>query len=280
MKNKPDSEDEAPFLDVDLKEIIIIVISVIVGALISLYINAKYGPEVIRNFAQIQSVTLADIVGTTVLYLFLIGLFIIFVIVMVMISYSLLKAYFEPVKKAYDWLKKKFPLLKKIAEGFEWDAEATYNKSPYLFKLGIFIIINVAIIWQFHSWLLSRMIVFIILGVYILIGIVYFIIKACKKTYKSQKRNLDELKKLSRHLYYEMETLQYARDRAEDASYDQNQGDKNCFVEAFSIHMRNLIEFLIFKPLRNYVRAEHFIDDRSKLKRWENYTKKNSKRLK
>jgi len=180
MKKKKDSENETPLFDIDLKEMVLILVSVVVGALLSLYIKTKYGAAIIQNFLEIEAGTIFDILGTAVMYLFFIGIFIAFAAFIAVVIYYIFKVYFEPVKKAYEGLKKKFSLLQKIAEGFEWDPESAYKKKPSLFKLGIFIIINVAIIWKFYLWLLYYWVVFIILGVYVLIGIVYFIIKACK----------------------------------------------------------------------------------------------------
>ena len=70
MKKKADLE-EKPLLNIDLTQVVVIVLSVVVGALISLYVNVKYGPTIIQNFSDIQSAPLLDIIGTSVLYLFL-----------------------------------------------------------------------------------------------------------------------------------------------------------------------------------------------------------------
>ena len=66
-----EKNDGAPLVDIGLKELVLIVVSVVIGALLSLYINTKYGSSIIKNFSEIQSSTLLDIIGTTTFYFFL-----------------------------------------------------------------------------------------------------------------------------------------------------------------------------------------------------------------
>ena len=88
-----------------------------------------------------------------------------------------------------------------------------------------------------------------------------------------------KLKEISKKLFYEIDMLNISAVKVNNAvrgktiAMDKNdkekiwkyQVDLNFYLESFSIHARNLIEFLKAKITKKYVRAEHFLDKEKNL---------------
>ncbi len=167
----------------ELKNFVTILISIIVGALISLWIHNRYGSEIFEN---LQLETIFEIIFASVVYIIIFAIFIAFLSLIIKIRWTGFEWYFEPIKKANKYLRKKSKIVKKIEDALQFDVETHYKKRPYLFKTLFFRVILILVGLKFYRLIVSSLGLWIsiMIGIYSFICILFFIIMLIKKVYR------------------------------------------------------------------------------------------------
>ena len=94
---------------------------------------------------------------------------------------------------------------------------------------------------------------------------------------RHQSRTPEELRKISEHLHYEIETMQHAGMNA--LLTPETNLSFRCFLESYALHLRNLIEFFFHGRGKNHENASEFIES-THLPMWKLIVEEERKPLK
>ena len=157
-----------------IKDGIIIALSSVIGSLMSIYINNKYGSNILANLLDGP---ILDIMSQSMKLVAIFGIITIILLGLVMVIYWLLKLYIEPLQYIWHTLRIKLKFLGKIKEN-RIDVDKLVFKNPFLIKIVamiiMFSILSVGILGRFTTFAS-------ILRVYTALSLIYFIIRASQK---------------------------------------------------------------------------------------------------
>jgi MFS family permease len=156
--------------DRNLRDLITITISVIVGSIISLYINQKYGTDILY---ELKTDVAFNIIIVSLGYLFFFAIIIIFLFLAIRILTFILNIYINPIFLIYNEIKKKNRIMIKIEKFLFLDLKILY-KNPlfnFLIVTTIFILLIVyknVLTSKFH------IIIYLILCIISIINVFYY----------------------------------------------------------------------------------------------------------